>query len=253
MKHLLLAAVTLATLASARLNADELFPSLRAEPVRFGLGIGGVVEDEGYVGIGTESAVMPVFLVQYKRFRLFGPQMDFRLLGNEKTSIGLRADYRVDGYEAADGPIFAGMEERKAAASVGIAGRHSTRFGDFSFDFVRAVESERGARGGVYYAYPIKFEKLTVLPRIGLEYFDADLVNYYYGVRGEEATATRPFYVGDSTLNVDGGVDLHYNFDAHHSLLGSLKYRAFGTEIKNSPLIEDDGSPRVNLGYVYRF
>lgn len=253
--HPLLRSVTVLAIltASAQTNAEELFSSLRNEPVRWGLGIGALIEDEGYVDIGTETEAVPILLVQYKRFRLFGTQADFRLIGDEKSFLGLRADYKLDGYEESDGAIFQGMAERKAALSLGFSGKYSTRLGEFFFDLVQATSSERGMRGGVYYGYPIDLGNLTLLPRLGVEYFDANLVEYYYRVRPEEALSTRPAYKGDSTLNLDGGMDLLYTFGKRHSLLASLKYRAFGNEIQDSPLIEDSGSLRINIGYLYRF
>jgi MipA family protein len=234
-------------------RADELFPALRKEPIRWGLGVGALVEDEGYRGIGSETEPVPALVFQHDRWRIFLPQAEFRVIGNERTALSLRADYRFDGFEAADGPIFEGMAERKGALSVGIAGRHAVGAGELSFDFVRATSSERGMRGGLYYTHPFSFGRLQLLPRVGLEYFDADFVRYYYGVRAEEARADRPFYEGDATLNVDTGVDVHYNLSRRHSLIGSVKYRIFGSEIKDSPLVDASGSPRVNIGYLFKF
>lgn len=108
-------------------------------------------------------------------------------------------------------------------------------------------------RGGLYYGYPLELGKLKLLPRIGVEYFDSKFVDYYYGVRRDEARSGRPAYEGKATMNLDTGVDLHYSFGDHHTLIAAFKYRAFGAEIKDSPLIDASGSPRANIGYVYRF
>lgn len=245
--------IALLIVVSSDANTEELFPSLREEPIGWGIGAGALIEDEGYVGVGSETEPVPVLLIQQGRFRLFGLQADFRLVGNERSFIGLRADYRLDGYEDGDGEIFTGMAERKPALSAGVSGKYSSRFGQVFFDLVRATSSERGMRGGIYYGYPLEVGSLTVLPKLGVEYFDADFVRYYYGVRPEEALATRPAYAGDATINLDVGVDFHYVLTQHHSLIASLKYRSFGSEIKDSPLIQDSGSPRVNVGYLYRF
>lgn len=63
----------------------------------------------------------------------------------------------------------------------------------------------------------------------------------------------RPAYEGASTVNLDASVDLHYRLNDHHSIIAAFKYRAFGSEIKDSPLIDASGSPRMNVGYLYRF
>jgi outer membrane protein len=241
------------SLGSPVLRAEALYPTVQDEKPRWGLGLGVLSEDEGYRGIGRETEAIPVFYVDYGRFRLFGPQADFRLLGDRQTNLRLRADFRFDGFEAQDGAVFEGMRERKGSASVGLAGQTALPFGQLSFDLVRAVNHSKGIRGGVTYAYPLKRGALTLMPKIGLEYFDKRHVDYYYGVRADEATAARPQYIGRGSVNVDAGVDFQYDLAQNHTLLWTVKYRRFGSAIKDSPLIAKSGSPRMTLGYLYRF
>jgi len=248
-----LATLALGITVAAGTRAEALFPSITDDRTRWGIGLGVLSEDEGYKGIGRETEALPVLYVETERFRLFGPQAEYRILGNRQSAIKLRADYRFDGFEARDGAVFAGMSERKGSIFLGLAGRHAAPWGEVSFDLVKATTASKGIRGGIAYGHPLAAGALTVVPKLGVEYFDRKFVGYYYGVRPGEATAARPAYEGRSSVNLDVGVDVHYQIGAAHTLLSSIKYRRFGSAIQDSPLIEKSGSPRLTLGYLYRF
>lgn len=234
-------------------HAESLFPSITDDRPRWGIGLGALSEDEGYKGIGRESEALPILYVNTDRFRLFGPQAEYRFLGDATSSLLLRADYRFDGFEANDGPIFAGMSERKGSIFLGLAARHVAPWGEVFFDLVKATTASKGIRGGVTYAYPIALGAFTAVPKLGVEYFDKKFVGYYYGVRPAEAGPERPAYEGKSSVNLDVGLDIHYQLGAAHTLLSSIKYRRFGSAIEGSPLIDKSGSPRWTVGYLYRF
>lgn len=248
-----LAACLLGFACTSPVQAEALFPSITDERARWGIGLGLLSEDEGYRGIGRETEAVPILYVESGRFRLLGPQAEYRILGNRDSAIKLRADYRFDGFEARDGAIFSGMSERKGSIFLGLSGRHVAPWGELSFDVVKATTASKGIRGGVAYGFPMTKGAWTVMPKLGVEYFDKKFVGYYYGVRAGEATPARPAYAGKSSVNLDVGIDLHYQVGAAHTLLSSVKYRRFGSAVEDSPLIEKRGSPRLTVGYLYRF
>jgi outer membrane protein len=246
--------IALSSLACANgAQAEALFPTLSDERFRWGIGLGLLSEDEGYRDIGRKTETVPVLYIETQRLRLFGPQAEYRVLGNRDSALQLRADYRFDGFEAKDGAVFAGMTERKGSIYLGFAGHHRAPWGELSFDLVKATTASRGIRGGLTYARPLRSGPWTVVPKIGVEFFDRKFVGYYYGVRAEEVTPSRPAYSGESSVNLDLGIDVHYQMGASHTLLSSLKYRHFGSAIQDSPLIDRNGSPRLNVGYLLRF
>jgi MipA family protein len=248
-----LATAAFGLVLASGVSAEALFPSITDDRTRWGVGLGVLNEDEGYKGIGRETEAVPTLYVETERFRLFGPQAEYRILGDRHSAIKLRADYRFDGFKAEDGEVFGGMSERKGSIFLGVAGRHAAPWGELSFDLVKATTASKGMRGGITYSYPFRSGALTIAPKLGLEYFDRKFVGYYYGVRASEATAARPAYEGKSSVNLDVGVDMHYQIGAAHTLLSSIKYRRFGSAIEGSPLIAKSGSPRLTLGYLYRF
>ena len=110
-----------------------------------------------------------------------------------------------------------------------------------------------GAYGSLnaYWTVDTGFGQLV--PKVAVEYYDRDYSDYYFGVRADEATLDRPLYAPDSSIGFDVGIDYIRTFNTNHRLIGSIKYRRYDSEVTDSPLIENDGSPRFVFGYFYNF
>lgn len=235
-------------------GASTLFPTLgEKQPGRFGIGLAALIENEGYKDGGTETEALPVVFYQGDRLRVLGPQLTYRVLGDRDNHVGLRVDYRFDGYEEEDGAIFKGMEERKSGISVGLAGQAKIGVGNIYYSVARSMSASKGIYGTIQYGIPFETGGWTITPRAGVELFNAKYANYYFGVRPGEARVGRPAYDAGRALNLDIGVDFHRDLTVRHSVFGSLKYRRYDSAISDSPLMEKSASPRMNIGYLYRF
>ncbi|WP_368562186.1 MipA/OmpV family protein [Pseudoxanthomonas sp. UTMC 1351] len=252
MKKACLITALFAISCSAPAMAEELFPTTQSLGPTWGLGIGTLYENEGYAGGSTEAELISLVFYQGKRLRILGPQAEYQLWQGDAWSASLRGEYRFDGYEPDEEALFEGMAERKASLHFGGEVKHSADWGDTTVEFLKSASASKGYRASAYYAYPFQVGKWTLMPKVGIERYDAKFTNYYYGVRANEATETRPYYDAGGSTNFDVGIDFQRAF-GRHLLLGSVKYRGFGSAIKDSPLIEDSGSPRLALAYLYTF
>lgn len=235
-------------------GASTLFPTVGENgPPQMGIGLAALVENEGYKDGGTETEPLPVFFYQGDRLRVLGPQLTYRLFGDRASNIGLRVDYRFDGYDKDDDAIFDGMAERKSGIAVGLAGQVRAGIGNVYYSVARSVSASKGIYGTIQYGIPVEVGGWTVTPRAGVEYFNAKYADYYFGVRANEARAGRAAYTPGSALNLDIGVDVHRDLGRHHTVFGSVKYRRYDSGIQDSPLMDKSGSPRFNIGYLYRF
>jgi outer membrane scaffolding protein for murein synthesis (MipA/OmpV family) len=235
-------------------NAEDRFPSLRSDSFEWGLGLGILNEDEGYTGMGSETNAQPVIYINSERFRFFANQADFQVIKSDTFLLGIKAEGRFDGFEAADSPYLAGMEEREGGWYGGLRAELKTDFANIVGEWVTELSGDSdGSYGSVGAYWTIDTEFGQWVPKVAVEFYDEDYTTYYYGVRTAEATLDRPAYIADSTVNLDVGVDWIYELANHHQLISSLKYRSYGSEVKDSPLIENSGSPRLILGYLYTF
>jgi outer membrane protein len=235
-------------------GASTLFPTVGENgPPQIGIGLAALVENEGYKDGGTETEPLPVFFYQGDRLRVLGPQLTYRLFGDRSNNIGLRVDYRFDGYDKDDGAIFAGMAERKSGIAVGFAGQLQAGPGNIYYSAAKSASASKGMYATIQYGIPTTIAGWTVTPRVGVEYFNARYADYYFGVHNDEARAGRPAHAPGSAFNLDAGIDVHRDLGRHHTVFGSVKYRRYDSAIKDSPLMEKSASPRLNIGYLYRF
>ena len=225
---------------------------------RYSIGAALLLAKEGYRGVGSESMLIPGVAIQNKWVNLYGPQLDLRLIGNDKRSwwIGPRIEYRFDGYEKSDSPFFTGMADRKGGLFYGLAGSVELVNGlELEADFVRAGSKEagfsRGAVASLQLSRAYSHGAWVFVPRIGLEYQSSRYVDYYYGVRLGEATAARPAFVGKSSWSPEFGLLVRYRASPRQFVFANVNYERYAKEIRNSPLINASGIPQLILGYQY--
>lgn len=252
-------AASAATLTSLSTLAQTPAASSPDDTTRYGIGAAVLSANEGYRGGKSETTLIPGLSIENKWVRLFGPQLDLKLAGNDARTwwIGPRIEYRFDGYEAADSAFLSGMAKRKGGVFAGIAGEFDlgNRF-SLDFDVLRGGSEGGNERGrvaslGVSRAYPSG--AWTVVPRIGIETASSSYVNYYYGVRASEATAARAAYSGKSTTNLEFGVLVNYTLDRNQKLFANFNVERYGSGIKDSPIMDKSGQAQVVFGYQYDF
>ena len=234
--------------------SEERFPSQRSDSFEWGLGLGALTEDEGYRNLGFETSGVPILYLSNKYFRFFANQLDIHLIDNERFTFGVKAEARFDGFEAADDPFFAGMEDRDGGIFAGIRAEYRTDYGNIVGEWQTDVSGKSdGSYGSLGSYWTIETGRGEWVPKVALEYYDSSYTDYYFGVRANEATADRPAYTADSALHLDVGVDYFYKLTERQKLIASVKYRHYGSEVKDSPLVDASGSPRFNIGYLYTF
>lgn len=224
----------------------------------YSIGAAVLLDKDGYRGVGTETMVVPGLAIQNKWVNLYGPQLDLRLIGDDKRSwwIGPRIEYRFDGYEKSDSAFFNGMADRKGGLFLGLAGSAELGGGfELEADYVKASSKDagfsRGAVASVALSRAYTRGAWTWVPRIGVEYQSRQYVDYYYGVRPGEATVARPAYVGRSSWSPEVGLLVRYRASPRQFVFVNANYERYAKEISNSPLIRTSGIPQVVLGYQY--
>ena len=78
-------------------------------------------------------------------------------------------------------------------------------------------------------------------------------MDYYYGVRASEATATRPQYEPDSTVNFFGHLDYYQGLPKDWVLVTRIGFEVLGDEINNSPLVDKSVTMSGIIGLAKRF
>lgn len=221
----------------------------------FALGIGVMSEDSIYKGVGTETDALPFFAYENGSFYVQGPEAGYYVIDNETVKVGVLAQYRSEGYEAADSAALAGMDERKGAFELGLTASYDTDYGEWSATVTGDASNEHKGHEielGWETDIPVS-SSWTITPEASVSFRSSDLNNYYYGVKASEATVNRAVYTAGSGTVYEVGVSANYMIDQQQMIQVGASYTSYGSEISDSSIVEDDKSAGVSLLYMYRF
>ncbi|OUE38719.1 structural protein MipA [Billgrantia desiderata SP1] len=224
------------------------------------LGLGVLSAQEPYAGIGRDNTALPLLQFENQYVHLFGPRIEFKLpsldIGDsQQLSFGIVGEYDGSGYEEGDAPILNGMEKRRGGFWAGGVVEWSTSFIDVSAEWLADVSgNSNGQIASLGLERTWRFgNHVLFTPHVGASWQDEKTVDYYFGVRENEARLDRPAYVGEAGVNIEAGVRGVYMFDRHHSVLVGGGVTSLADEIKDSPLVDRSTVNSIYLGYMYRF
>jgi outer membrane protein len=247
----LIAAVFLSASWASTVSAQAAEPGMSS----WRLGAGVVSIKKPYRDMDTKTMGLPIVGYENKWISAAIPTFDFKLYSSDSLSFRLRARYAGgDGYEADDSPFLAGMEDRKASLWAGAAVIWKTDYANVTGEVLAdTLGKSKGIRARLQVDRRFAAGKFGFTPRLAAEWTDDKYVDYYYGVRQSEATATRAFYEGKSTTNILAGLRLDYAPAKRHMLYLDLAASRFGSTVKDSPLVDKPNQTSIGLGYVYRY
>ncbi|MCE8014204.1 MipA/OmpV family protein [Halomonas daqingensis] len=224
------------------------------------LGLGVLSAQEPYAGIGRDNTALPLLQFENQYVHLFGPRIEFKLpsldIGHsQQLNFGIVGQYDGSGYEEGDAPILNAMEKRRSGFWAGGVVEWSTSFIDVSAEWLADVSgNSNGQIASLGLERTWRFgNHVLFTPHVGASWQDEKTVDYYFGVRENEARLDRPAYVGEAGVNIEAGVRGVYMFDRHHSVLVGGGVTSLADEIKDSPLVDRSTVNSVYLGYMYRF
>lgn len=226
----------------------------------WGLGVGAVSSQEPYIDLDRDNTALPLLHFENRYVRFFGSTLEAKLPNltlSETNQIHFSLIGRWDGsgYEPGDSWVLEGMEERESGLWAGAKVEWQTNVANISADWTHDIASNsKGQRLnlGVDRSWQMGAH-LTLTPRIGATWHDDNYVDYYYGVRSNEARFGRPEYQGESGFNAEVGLQSIYRFNNHHSLMLDVQATTIASEMKDSPLVDDSTNNSVFLGYMYHF
>jgi outer membrane protein len=245
---------TLAALSASTLLACVSAAAAQDNGTRWGLGAGAIAQDLGYKGQGSDSQLVPIIYVESGRFFLMGPRAGWRFVQNDSLTISAIANYRFDGYESDDSRALEGMDDRDSSLDAGVELTYRAAMGELTFSAVTdTLDNHSGEEISLRFGYPLRIAGGTVSPFIEGSWLGEDIVNYYYGVRADEAREDRHAYSPGSTSNVTLGVSGNWFFNRRHMVFLNAGYQWLGSEIEDSPIIDSDTGASAILGWVYTF
>jgi outer membrane protein len=249
MARVLACALTLAC-GGAAANSDPL--SGMAAPGGVAIGAMSRAEASVYRGAGMRYDFMPLYLYEGERFYLHSHDVGVKFGASEARRADIFLRRRLEGHPVDDiPPALAGMARREPGIGLGISGQLG---GAWGIGFVEAVHDVTASKGGelrLGYKYPFRIGRWWVRPYATLSLRNAQLNDYYYGVRPDEANASRAAYHVNGGVVGEAGIFAAYQLSRRWRLLAGASSARLPDTVTDSPIVQHRTRHNVQLGALY--
>jgi len=216
-------------------------------------GLGVRLSESPYIDKDVDGFPVPIIVARYKNLFLDGRKLRYQLKRFPQADISLIGVPRFNGYSHDDSPFLEGMDDRKGSIEGGIRWLWEHRFLNLEVAGVSdLLNNHQGQELKLLVSR--QFYRGFLKPRVGVNWLSEDMVDYYYGVKGEEAKPGRPAYEGGSALNFIAGIQMAVPVKGSWVLVTDVQFEGLGSRIEKSPLVDESGlwTAIVGLGYHFK-
>lgn len=217
-------------------------------------GGGLMLSQDIYQGADEQPLVLPLLGYRGEKLNVFGPFISYEFAEQGPISLFAQLAPRFTSFNASDSPVFTGMATRKKTVEAGIGytltldqwqlrgSTLSELFGTSNGTEIKTTLS-RTFRHGPFW----------MTPDVSVSYLSNDHVDYYYGVRANEASPTRPGYKGLNTTNQSIGLTFATPIFFEGMTRITVTNTWLGSEIRNSPLVDKSSTLSLRLLFTRFF
>lgn len=239
------------TCSIASLLLLAALPAAAAEPPpRWTFGALAIQRDAPYRDFDEDLMVVPMLRFEGERGYLRGLRGGYVLHRDGGFELGPFLQVRGDGYDADDSDFLAGMDDREFSLDAGVAASWRVeRVGQFELS---AATDVLGRSGGqeleASYSALFRAGGFTFVPALSLKWQSEDMVDYYYGVRADEALPGRPAYRADAALVPELSMLATRRFASNWTIYGRVGHSWLPSEIRDSPIVDASSRTTVMVG-----
>jgi len=168
---------------------------------------------------------------------------------DKKKGISLALEPRL-GFHSSDGERLAGMATRRASVSAGPTFDWQNGVNAYSLGYF--YDLNRTSTGGyaefLFNRTLLHDARWEMSWTLELSRLDSKIVDYYFGVRADEATPTRAQYQPGATTNVALWLTGQYNLTKRAALMFGGNVTRLGGAAADSPIVERREALLVYLG-----
>ncbi len=220
----------------------------------FKLGLAAVTSESGYIGGKSQNKVFPAIDYQNKRFYVQAGDMGFNLVDEKSWEVDLGLGINLIGdTERGDSRLLQDLPKLSLPLNAFVSAMYKSPIGVFKVKHNHEINNKHnGNSSSISYAAPIFRGKWLVMPQLSYEHYSAEVVNYFFGVNAIDATAEIPAYSTGSARAVSLSVLALYEMNEQWSFVGNLQNEYAGSEISDSPLVDDDQRLSLFAGFLYK-
>ncbi len=224
------------------------------------LSLGAAVLFERDVYRGVDSEIQPVPFLRYENgpFEIMtqdGLSVSYTMFQGKSYSVAAMGEYIFEeGYDPGDSSYLTGMDKLSSTYSVGLEGEMMV--GDFitGIEVLHDISSEKsGQEVELSLEYPWHVAGFQLNAGLNVSWLSRKKVDYLYGVSAREATLERPLYDPGSCLEIGAELMIQKPFLGNYTFVALIEANKLGSEISNSPIVDDDIEISAVLGIMYNF
>lgn len=247
----------IASLSSSLLLSAAAFaqqPQNAKQPQGWMWGFGVAASQDVYTDFDNRIVPIPIIGYTGEKLRVYGPFVGYQLFQQDGFTLDAQLVPVFAGYEEDDSAVFTGMEDRDFSYAAGIGLNYNTGGWVYSLSTNADILGKfDGYQASARIGKQFRIDQYMIEPSIGVNYQDSNYVDYYYGVRPEEATAFRSAYNGDGALNTEIRIAVSTRQFFKGMTRLELGATFFDDSISDSPLTDDDTSLNAMLVYTRFF
>ena len=210
---------------------------------RIGVGVGVIARSSPYRGYdGTVSQVIPAITYNGDRLQIYGPKIQFGIVGSGKLRLAATGEYRIGPYDEDDSEYLKGMGDRSNTFMGGLAIQAVLPAGfELSAGYQHdLLDKVGGGEGRIAVDKSLQFGVVRISPEIAFNWASADISNHDYGVPVEKATANRPAYQLDDNYSVEAGLGMFIEITRDWLFFMNVAAESLSDEVTASPIVSED-------------
>lgn len=209
---------------------------------RLGVGLGVIARSSPYLDYdGGVVQAIPALTYNGDRIQWLGPNLQVGLVGSGRLRLAAVATYRIGVYEQDDSPLLAGLGDRESTLMAGLGLEAELPAGlDLSLRYEHdALDRIGGGSAQLELERSFALGVVRLEPYAALSWLSAELASHDFGVPASAAIPGRPAYELGDTLSVEAGVGTLVELTRDWLLVGEIGVEAFGSEVEDSPIVDD--------------
>ncbi len=231
---------------------DKNLSALIKEVTTFHVGGGAFFKTQPYAGVDTKLYPAPVVAYEGEHLYVRSAIVGYRIISAHGLMIGPLVQPRVEGFKEDDSPFLRGMRDRNWSVDGGVNIETVTPIGLLGVSVVSdLLGRSRGQEVEFRYLIMLPVHGFHLIPSGGVRWKSDNLVDYYYGVKPNEARPGRPAYEGEQAFDPFLRLVVRRKLTKHWSVFTDARYEWLASEITNSPIVSKDYEASLTAGVLY--
>lgn len=221
-------------------------------------GLGAAASSSPYRDVDNDWIALPYASFDSEYVFVTFPSAGVHLVNSGSFSLDVKAVYLPHEFKPKDSdhPGMRKLDRRYSTLGAGVSAKLDTFIGSFEAEaVVDVLDKSNGVTAAFIYSNPIPiFSNFIIGPKAGFMWHNNKHNEYYYGIsKKESAKSGMRAYDPNNSLSWFAGGHAVFILGENTKIVLEADYLFFGSEIKNSPMVDKNGVWGSYGGIIYSF